>query len=282
MAASRAVWVFHRGALGDSVLLWPMLRARARTGDDVVLVTDGSKGTLAVEELRIIACDAEQRWLNDLWVKDAPIEPVSRVDEVLVFTGNPPAESEHVWVANLRRCFVGADVHTHHGRPDARFACEWTERGGEAARRSNPSGSIVCHVGAGAEAKRWPMHRFAELAEAIRQRGNSQPMFIAGEVESERMTMPDRRQFAQCGGRFINDLQDLARLIRSASLFIGNDSGPTHLAAQMGIATIALFGPTDPDKWGPVGPAVEILAPPTPRPMTWLPTEAVVGAVARW
>jgi heptosyltransferase III len=38
--------------------------------------------------------------------------------------------------------------------------------------------------------------------------------------------------------------------------FIGNDSGPGHLAAAVGVATFTLFGPTDPAVWGPVGPRV--------------------------
>jgi ADP-heptose:LPS heptosyltransferase len=41
---------------------------------------------------------------------------------------------------------------------------------------------------------------------------------------------------------------------------VGNDSGITHLAAALGIRTIALFGPTDPAIYGPVGPAVAVLS----------------------
>jgi len=51
-------------------------------------------------------------------------------------------------------------------------------------------------------------------------------------------------------------LGELARWISGASLFIGNDSGITHLAAALGVRTIALFGPTDPAIWCPPGPHV--------------------------
>ena len=54
-------------------------------------------------------------------------------------------------------------------------------------------------------------------------------------------------------------LDKLAYLYGCASLYIGNDSGPTHLAAATGIPTIALFGPTDPAVWGPVGKQVYIV-----------------------
>jgi heptosyltransferase-3 len=54
-------------------------------------------------------------------------------------------------------------------------------------------------------------------------------------------------------------LGKLAALMREADLFLGNDSGITHLAAASGTPTIALFGPTDPQIWGPKGPQVSII-----------------------
>lgn len=60
-----------------------------------------------------------------------------------------------------------------------------------------------------------------------------------------------------------------------ARMFIGADTGPAHLAAQLGIPTIALFGPTDPAIWSPLGPCVHTISPPAPAPMTWLEPAAV-------
>ena len=51
----------------------------------------------------------------------------------------------------------------------------------------------------------------------------------------------------------------LAGIMRHAALYIGNDSGITHLAAACGVPTIALFGPTDPRIWAPRGPAVQVI-----------------------
>lgn len=50
-----------------------------------------------------------------------------------------------------------------------------------------------------------------------------------------------------------------ARLAARAALFVGADTGPTHLAAAAGTPTVALFGPTDPGRFGPVGPRVRVL-----------------------
>ncbi len=55
------------------------------------------------------------------------------------------------------------------------------------------------------------------------------------------------------------DVATLAGLIAQAALFIGQDSGPTHLAGLMGTPTVALFGPTDANRWSPRGRSVKVL-----------------------
>ena len=57
----------------------------------------------------------------------------------------------------------------------------------------------------------------------------------------------------------IDDLYELACWLASARLYIGNDSGITHLAAAVGTPVLALFGPTDPAIWAPRGPHVRVL-----------------------
>jgi ADP-heptose:LPS heptosyltransferase len=55
-------------------------------------------------------------------------------------------------------------------------------------------------------------------------------------------------------------LARVAALFSLAQAAVGNDSGPTHLAAAVGCPTVAVFGPTDPAVWGPVGPSVRVVA----------------------
>jgi heptosyltransferase III len=57
----------------------------------------------------------------------------------------------------------------------------------------------------------------------------------------------------------------LAEKLSRARLFLGNDSGVTHLAAALGIPTLALFGPSNDTQWRPVGPAVTLLRPSAPH-----------------
>ncbi len=55
------------------------------------------------------------------------------------------------------------------------------------------------------------------------------------------------------------DLPQLAALLARAKAYLGNDSGVTHLAAAVGVPTVALFGPTLPDVWAPLGESVRVL-----------------------
>lgn len=55
------------------------------------------------------------------------------------------------------------------------------------------------------------------------------------------------------------NLRDVSRLLQGCRGYVGNDSGITHLAAYLGCPTVALFGPTDPHVWGPVGLRVRVL-----------------------
>jgi ADP-heptose:LPS heptosyltransferase len=59
-----------------------------------------------------------------------------------------------------------------------------------------------------------------------------------------------------------DDLYDLACWLATARVYIGNDSGITHLTAAVGTPVVALFGPTDPRVWAPRGPAVQVIARP--------------------
>jgi ADP-heptose:LPS heptosyltransferase len=266
-SARSGVWVFHRGALGDGLLLWPMLRALAAR-HPVVLATDGERGALASLELGIAAVNAEAPEVASMWVAGARLSPHREVAAVHAYLGRGAA-ARGVWLANAARAFPGAVVALHPGRPDATLARLWAARGPRVPVGRNPAGQIVVHVGAGRPDKRWPMASWRCIAELLGKRlGGPPATVLAGEAEDD--AGKEAASFRDLGGHFVRDLADLATCLRGARLFLGADTGPTHLAAQLGVPTLALFGPTRPDRWAPVGPAVRVLAPPAPRPMTWL------------
>ena len=107
----------------------------------------------------------------------------------------------------------------------------------------------VIHPFAGSEKKRWPRDRFQELARRI---GKIMPVAWCAGPEDE---LPGARRF--------DDLYDLACWLAGARIYIGNDSGPSHLAAAVGTPVVALFGPSNPIVWAPRGPHVTVAAAPS-------------------
>jgi ADP-heptose:LPS heptosyltransferase len=89
---------------------------------------------------------------------------------------------------------------------------------------------VVVHSGSGSRKKNWPY--FDELMKRVR---GSRPM-------------PQSLS-----------LIELARYLSRCRAFVGNDSGITHLAAYVGCPTVALFGPTDPRIWGPIGRRARVI-----------------------
>jgi heptosyltransferase III len=104
--------------------------------------------------------------------------------------------------------------------------------------------SAVIQPFSGSPRKNWPLDRFQQLAQKL-------PLpveWVAGPEEN----LPDARRF--------ENLWQLAGWISSASVYIGNDSGITHLAAATGVPTVALFGATDARVWSPRGENVTLVA----------------------
>lgn len=117
----------------------------------------------------------------------------------------------------------------------------------------------VIHPFSGGPRKNWPFERFRELAWGI----GMPVQWCAGPEEDLE------------GAVRVGDLYELARWIRSARVYVGNDSGITHLAAAAGASVVAVFGPTDPEVWGPRGDRVRVIA----GKLEEILVERVLGAV---
>ena len=113
---------------------------------------------------------------------------------------------------------------------------------------------VVIHPFAGWSYRQWPLKRFIALADTLAREYNGFVVFIGTEAEfsmNERVFKPEGKD------RLIiietSDVKDLVGVISQAHLFIGNDSGPLHLANLLGIQTIGLFGPASPQLTGNQG-----------------------------
>lgn len=103
--------------------------------------------------------------------------------------------------------------------------------------------TVVIHPFSGSARKNWPLASYFELAKCL-------PLKIEWTCGPEEQ-LPDAIRFENLG--------ELATWIAGARIYIGNDSGITHLAAAVGVPTIAIFGPSSPDMWAPRGANVTVL-----------------------
>jgi heptosyltransferase-3 len=114
---------------------------------------------------------------------------------------------------------------------------------------------IVMHPGARRWYKSWPPDFFSQLGDRIVHDLQVPVVLAGGESDSDVIHKIQDGMTASCinvGAQL--SLRELACLLKMASLCVVNDSSPMHMAAAVGLPTIALFGLTDPKNWGPRGP----------------------------
>ena len=115
--------------------------------------------------------------------------------------------------------------------------------------------------GAGWWHKTWPAERFAALGDALGRDLGASILVLGGtrDVASTR-AVASRMQRAPMILDGLADLRETMALIDAVHLFISNDTGPMHIAMGLGKPTLALFGPSDPRKYGPWGAHGEVVS----------------------
>ena len=113
---------------------------------------------------------------------------------------------------------------------------------------------IAIHPGSPIPLKRWMPERYAELADWLIAQKRAQILFVGVEDEIPIITeIQARMRGESISIAGITTLTQLASILHTCNVFIGNDSGPMHLAAAVGTQTIGLYGPGDPTRFGPAG-----------------------------
>jgi heptosyltransferase-2 len=138
-------------------------------------------------------------------------------------------------------------------------------------------GNTAFHPGSGSETKNWPIENWIELGNALLARNHSL-IVIAGEADTAR-TQQLKLAWEGKQVRFAENLPlpHLAALLEGA-VFLGHDSGISHIAAAVGARCLLLFGRTDPAIWAPANSNVTVLRAPDGK-MELLETETVAAAL---
>ncbi len=273
----------HPGALGDVVLFARLL---SRLDGEVTLVAGGAKAALAAG-LGVVdgALDFDALPMHEVFT-DAPPERcrlpalLGRCDRLVssFAAGEERAEqrltelcaarSAHFLPirppAEARRHLVDFWLDTLGvDRPTTWPAWPTLDAWRDDAREHltelgvKPDGLYaVIHPGAGGRRKCWPVGRFVRVAERLRASGTPF-VFVLGPVELETWTREDVDSIRRAGPALLDPpLSVLAGVFAGAAGMLGNDSGASHLAAAVGTPTVALFGPTRPEQFAPLGPRV--------------------------
>jgi len=216
------------------------------------------------------------------WIATFLGEPNSNFEQNLIFTANcshsaevvtlsmkPPPDYSHHLTGFYIRQFInqsGLSLPPWQVRlQDTLITATQTDiqKGKELLKEIglNPAKKLVIiQPGSGAMQKCWHLDNFLAIAKELVSQGVG-VLFLLGPAELDRFpesTINAINRIAQC----LSDLplMQVLGLLSCADGFIGNDSGITHLAAGLGIRTLAVFGPTNPTVYGPIGPAVTVFS----------------------
>ncbi|MFK7740148.1 MAG: glycosyltransferase family 9 protein [Planctomycetota bacterium] len=259
------ILVIRRGGLGDTLLLAPLLRALRRRYGGAAIHVAGTRehcDVLAGFGIVDVAHSAER---FQLWLPERAREQLRSFDLVL---GDEPAcvdvalEPTQV----LPGIPFGLQLCRQAGLDREGPEVDWPEDGWLVRAPAPAAGprqraAVTLAPGSGGVHKCWARAHWLQLAQALADRGRDVCVLV-GPVESERgADNPRIWPWPSPATMWIDEPLPLgaAKRLQDAQQFVGNDSGPTHLAAALGVPTLALFVATDPAVWAPVGPHVRVL-----------------------
>jgi ADP-heptose:LPS heptosyltransferase len=292
-AAVARLLIWHQGALGDLLLAGPALAALNRhyAGARITALGHPERWGLYSRSLPLEAVwdSGEARWVHLFSDGDLPPpvrERLARFQLALIFSPHP----QTILQARLHQA----------GIPAVHWLPSFPETGAEAvaaiqARHlaglgldyvpspfklevglspdeklpelPGPGPWLAVAPGSGHRRKNWPLAHYYEVSRALGWEYGLHVVWLAGPAEGE--MLPYLEALAKAQGHVLLANRPLARVARvlcRCRLYMGNDSGLTHLAAAVGEPDVlALFGPTDPRVWAPLGPRLRTLRAPCPQ-----------------
>lgn len=281
----RTILVLRPGALGDTLLALPALRAlRQRFAARALhLVGHAGAGQLLAAAGEVDGhSDFDSPELTGLFAQDTAVpllERLAPIEVAVAWLADPGGA-----VAAHLRARAAGPVLVAPSRPPAgsgqhasdyllaslaplgAVAPGWRPLRLPAPPRAageTPVG-VVCfdllvHPGSGSPAKNWPPQAFAAVLELLRGARPLRAALLCGPADAEACAALATRLAPAPLILRPASVIELARLLAAARAYLGNDSGVSHLAAALGTPTVALFGPTDPRVWAPRAPLARVL-----------------------
>ncbi len=293
------ILVIRGGAIGDFILTLPALKLLRDAFPSSHLEVLGYKHIIALAEMSGYAGatrSIEYARLASFFSRDGEL-----ASELVAYFGSFQQvvsylfDPDEIFASNLRRAGVrnlilGCPKITDQehaarqlARPLERLALYLDDPAAiispNEARKGDPA-LIALHPGSGSKTKNWPLERWVSVAESLLSvDAGRRLLLIAGEADAERIAqlcsiLPNAR--VQCAQNL--SLVELAARLQNCALFLGHDSGISHLAAAVGTPALLLFGPTDPAIWAPANKNVKVLRAPA-GDLSRLSVETVLTAL---
>ncbi len=274
------ILVIHHGALGDVVSTFPALLKLKKSCGSIAIICQSNIGQLAQQ------LDIADKWFpleaaSFATLYSSRIDPIIKnillsYHKIILFSRSRSLEKTLVSISEKEvyrippRSDLGQRVHVTQHILSNLFRYRLLEESDKGSGRAlslsiyadrrtpqyDPS-RIMIHPGSGSRIKCWPISNFVKVASSMDANGQ-QPEFILGPAEYDLYDILMQSKRVKKVHK-IDKLTELAGLLETGGGFIGNDSGVSHLAAFIGLPTIAVFGPSDPKIWKPMGRAVKVV-----------------------
>jgi heptosyltransferase III len=282
--------VIRGGAIGDFILTLPAIKALRVANPDAHIEILGYKSIVALAEHRYYAQrvhSIESAELSRFFAENAelPIESsksFAQFDLIISYLYDP----DRIFETNLKRsgarkivCGPAKIDHASHAtrqlaRPIEELGIPITDF----APKIFPSKEdrhrakefldglttlvIAFHPGSGSDQKNWPLRNWIELGNHFLEKTVASLVIVSGEAD-EAQTRQLEQIWSSSRVRFAKNLPltDLAAVLDN-TIFVGHDSGISHLAAATGANCVLLFGPTDPAIWAPLNDNARIIRAP--------------------
>ena len=215
--------LYRRGGLGDTLLTFPLIEILRRRGYEITVVGNTDYFRIA----------SEVGWADE--VRSEVPEEEFDLRVIISLDGNVrPFPTERIWVVEHYLRSLGFE--------EEEFSRELPL---EPLESSPFKGRAVLHPSSGSPKKNPDPELFFELEEFFERRG-IESVYLIGEAD---LWLEGKIS------RFVRSLDPLwiAKALKSSLLYVGLDSGISHLASYVGVPSVVIYGPTDPVVWRPIG-----------------------------
>lgn len=226
------VLIYRIGGLGDSLLIYPVLEVLKRKGYEITVWGNPEYFLLA----KIVGICSKVTFYEAAGEFDMKII-FSSNKEIFKFQNNSiyinPIPDEKIWIVDYYLKKLNLSNESFSKNLNLSFNVEKT-----------PNLCII-HPGSGSKKKNPEIPFFLELERVLKNKGFD-ILYLIGPAEKELLKIYKN-------SIYLENPIDIAKTLLKASLYIGLDSGVSHLSSYLGIPSIIIFGPSDPHVWHPIG-----------------------------